>query len=257
VRALFADVRPSHLLHAAWRSLHGDVMQSPANIEWLAASLSLIRAFQESGGLRVAVVGSSAEYDWTDGICRNGVTPMKPATIYGSCKLALHVALEAFARVTGLSFVWPRVFFVYGPGEHDSRLVASVVKALLEGKPAECTEGRQVRDYVYVGDVAAGLVAALESEYDGAVDLASGTGVAVGDLVSRVACALDRTDLLRMGARPSRDNFPLVLGDPTEARALLGWSPRTSIADGIAATIAWGRVAFAPIGSIQKSGSIT
>jgi nucleoside-diphosphate-sugar epimerase len=207
VRALFADVRPSHLLHAAWRSVHGDVMQSPANVEWLAASLSLMRAFQESGGLRVAVVGSSAGYDWTDGICRNGVTPMKPATIYGACKLALHVALEAFARVTGLSFVWPRVSFVYGPGEHDSRLVASVVKALLEGKPPECTEGRQMRDYAYVGDVAAGLVAALESEYNGAVDLASGRGIVVRDLVSRVACALDRTDLLRLGRPPIARQF--------------------------------------------------
>jgi nucleoside-diphosphate-sugar epimerase len=257
VHALFAEVRPSHLLHAAWQPVRGNVMQSPENLEWLAASLALVRTFQECGGVRAAVVGSSGEYDWTDGICRNGVTPMKPASIYGACKHALHIAIEAFARVTGLGLIWPRVFFVYGPGEDASRLVASVVKSLLQGMPAECTEGLQVRDYCYVDDVAAGLVAALESNYDGAVDLASGNGIAVRDLVLQVANKLDRTDLVRLGARPSSDNFPLVLGDPTEAGALLGWSPRTPLAVGIADTIAWGRQAFAPIHSLQRSDIIT
>ena len=163
---------------------------------------------------------------------------MKPATIYGVCKHALHVALEAFARLTGLGLVWPRVFFVYGPHEHDSRLVASVVKALVRGVPAECTEGRQVRDYLYVHDVAAGLVASLEAEYNGAVDLASGTGIAVRDLVSQVAHNLGRADLVRLGARSPPDDVPLVLGDATEAQLLLGWRPRTSIEAGVENTIA-------------------
>jgi len=49
VRALFAEVRPSHLLHAAWQPVRGNVMQSPENVEWLAASLALVRTFQECG----------------------------------------------------------------------------------------------------------------------------------------------------------------------------------------------------------------
>lgn len=256
VRTLIAEIRPSHLLHAAWHPIHGGVMRSPDNLKWLVASLSLVHAFQECGGVRAAVVGSSAEYDWTNGICRNRVTPMNPATIYGACKHALHVALQAFAQATGLGFVWPRVFFVYGPGEHDSRLVPSVMKALLRGLPAACTHGRQVRDYVYVDDVAAGLVACLESEYNGAVDLASGSGVAVRDLVLQVAHQLERPDLLRLGALPNKDNFPLVLGDATEAKRILGWAPRTTITAGIADTIAWGRLAVATAASPDEKERI-
>lgn len=254
LRALLEQIRPSHLLHAAWRPVHGNVMHAADNVSWLRASLFLVQAFQESGGQRAAVVGSSAEYDWTGGVCRNGVTPMKPATPYGACKHALHLALEAFARATGLGFVWPRVFFVYGPGEHDSRLVASVVKALVRGVPAECTEGRQVRDYVYVDDVAAGLVASLESSHDGAIDLAAGSGIAVRDLVSLVAQEFGRVDLLRLGARrtPVHD-VPLVLGDGIEAETLLGWKPRISLEAGIADTVAWGRSVFPPSGSAKRS----
>lgn len=245
VKAFIGATRPSHLLHAAWRAVHGDVMRSPENVRWTAASLLLVEAFRANGGERAAVVGSSAEYDWTDGICRNGVTPLRPATLYGSCKYALYLALDAFARATGLGFVWPRVFFVYGPGEHESRLVASVIKSLVQGVPAGCTEGRQIRDYLHVEDVAAGLVAALESSYSGPVDIAGGPAIAVRDLVTRVAQQLDREDLLRLGARPIPvHDVPLVIGDGDEAARLFGWTPRLSLDEGIADTIAWGRSAF-------------
>jgi len=245
VRRLMEEVRPSHLLHAAWRPVHGDVMHSPENIRWVAASLLLVQAFQQSGGERAAVVGSSAEYDWTDGICRNGATPLRPGTIYGACKHALHIALAAFARQTGIGFVWPRVFFVYGPGEDERRLVASVIRALLKGVPAECTEGRQIRDYLHVDDVAAGLVAALESTYDGPIDLAAGHGVSVRELVTQVARQIGREDLLRLGARPSPSHdVPLVVGDGAEAASVLGWAPQLSLEQGLADTIAWGRSVF-------------
>lgn len=245
VRALLTDVKPTHLLHAAWRPVHGDVMRSPDNLTWLRASLALVQAFHQSGGVRAAVIGSSAEYDWTDGVCRNNVTPMRPATIYGACKQALHIALDSYAQTTGLGFVWPRVFFVYGPGEHGTRLAASVIRALLRGEPAECTHGRQVRDYLHVDDVASGIVAALESGHNGAVDIASGQGLPVRELVLQIARELGREDLLRLGARPSPvHDAPLVVGDATEAAALLGWAPSFTLQEGIADTIAWERRAL-------------
>jgi nucleoside-diphosphate-sugar epimerase len=171
---------------------------------------------------------------------------MRPATIYGACKHALHVALASYARTTELGFVWPRVFFVFGPGEHESRLVASVVRSLLRGEPADCTHGQQIRDYMHVEDVARGIVAALESDHDGAIDIASGIGIAVRDLVLEFAHALGRVDLLRLGARPSPvHDVPVVVGDATEAAAVLGWAPSMTLAEGVADTIGWARTAFA------------
>src|SRR5258708_18358529 len=89
VRDYLVQHRPSHLLHAAWHPVHGDVMHSPQNLAWQAASLSLVKAFREAGGVRVACIGSSGEYDWTGGgICRIGETPLRPATVYGAAKQA-------------------------------------------------------------------------------------------------------------------------------------------------------------------------
>ncbi|MDD9945304.1 MAG: NAD(P)-dependent oxidoreductase [Myxococcales bacterium] len=244
-RSLVADVRPSHLLHSAWKPVHGDVMRSVINVDWLKASLSLVQAFREEGGERALVVGSSTEYDWDQGTCTNGVTPMRPKSIYGACKLSLQIALSAYAEATGMGFVWPRVFFVYGPGENETRLAASVIASVVRGQPAECTEGLQRRDYMHVDDVAAGIVAALKSDHQGPIDIASGHAIAVRDLALAIARAAGREDLVKLGARPSPPYLPpLVVGDASEAERVLGWKQTIGLEEGIAQTVAWGRDAF-------------
>jgi nucleoside-diphosphate-sugar epimerase len=246
VRAMLKDVRPTHLLHAAWRPVHGDVMRSAENLTWLASSINLVKAFHEVGGERAAVIGTSAEYDWTDGLCRNHVTPMRPGSVYGAAKHALHVALAAFAHTVGLGFVWPRVFDVYGPGEHETRLVASVIRSLVRGEPAKCTHGTQVRDYLHVDDVARGIISALESGHQGAIDIVSGKGIAVRDLVLTIARAMGREDLVRLGALPPPDHdVPVIVGDAAEAMARLAWKPIIELHDGVRETVSWGRTAFA------------
>jgi nucleoside-diphosphate-sugar epimerase len=246
VRRTIASVRPSHLLHAAWRSVHGDVMSSPENLRWMRASLALVEAFREHGGTRAAVVGSCAEYDWNVGVCRAD-SPYRPHSLYGTIKLAMRIALEAYASRTGLSLVWPRVFFLYGPGENRRRLVASVIDALLEGQPAETTDGRQVRDYLHVRDVAAGVVAALQSDVMGSIDICSGQAVTVREIVEEIARQVGREDLLRVGARAvAAGEVPLVLGDPKPAREKLGWQQTIELSEGLADTIAAARAARAP-----------
>ena len=245
VAAYLRDARPTHLLHAAWRAVHGDVMASDDNKVWKDASIALIRRFHEAGGAKVTGLGSSAEYDWGEDICRIGVTPLAPATAYGAAKHALHQAIAAYAERSGLAYAWPRVFFVYGPGEHESRLGAFIIKQLLSDTPADLTHGRQIRDYVYVSDVAEGVVAALTSDFQGETDLASGIRRSVRELVTEIGDQMGKAHLLNFGARPSpAHDAPVVLGDPSHAHAGLGWTPATPLPVGVAAEIDWGRTTF-------------
>jgi len=240
VAAFLAEARPTHLVHAAWRAVRGDVMASADNAAWADASLALVRRFHEAGGRRAACLGSSAEYDWSGGTCRIGETPLAPATAYGQAKLALFRALTAYCEASELSFAWPRVFFVYGPGEHESRLIAYVIRQLLNDEPAKLTHGRQVRDYVYVKDVAEGVLAALVSDLEGETDLASGQGRAVRDLVYAIGEQLGKEHLLEFDARPAPEHdAPAVIGDPAHALRRIGWSARTPLETGVAETIAW------------------
>src|SRR5262249_15055807 len=156
---------------------------SPLNLQWVGASLELIQAFQRHGGRRLVAAGTCAEYGRSDAPCLEETTPLQPATLYGTCKHALQLMLAAFSNETGLSSAWGRMFFLFGPGEHSNRLVPSVIRALLEGRPALCSQGNQLRDFLPVEHAAEAFVALLDSDVTGAINIASGAAVSVKQIV--------------------------------------------------------------------------
>jgi nucleoside-diphosphate-sugar epimerase len=237
---LIERVRPTHLLHLAWYAVPGDYWTSPENLRWVEASLRLLRAFR---GERAVVAGSSAEYDWSGGgRLVEGVTPERPATLYGASKLALS-AIGPHAG--GFSFATGRIFFVHGPHEDERRLVPHVARPLLRGERAAVSEGTQVRDFMHVADVADALCALLDSDVGGPVNVASGEPVAVREVVSLVAEATGRPELVDYGAVPMRPGDPAELvPDVGRLRDEVGWRPRFGLRDGLADTVEWWRAAL-------------
>ncbi len=241
-RAVVRAVSPSHLLHLAWYAEHGKFWGSPRNLEWVAASLLLMRSFQECGGTRVVIAGSCAEYDWEAGVCTENSTPLKPLSFYGVAKNAVREVAEGFAQSTGLSFAWGRIFFLYGPHEAAERLVPSVARALIQGNPARCTSGEQRRDFLHVEDVADAFVSLLDSELSGAVNIGSGHGVRVRDVVDTIASITGGSNLVRFGAIPDRlEDPPVLIADTHRANCELGWVPRWSLPEGLSHTVDWWR----------------
>ena len=216
VQAADADV----LVHLAWEAAPG-YATSPANLAWLQASLELATAFAAAGGRRIVAAGSCAEID------------LERPTPYADCKRALHLGLRALATTRGLELAWARLFFLYGPGEHPQRLVASIAASLAAGREALASAGRQRRDYLDVRDAGTAIAALATSSATGLFDVASGDAPAVADIARALATAADRTGLLRLGALPSPDEPPLIVGDPRPLRVATGWSPQITLADGL------------------------
>ena len=235
-------VRPSHLLHLAWDVTPGQYQSDPANLDWVRASLHLLRAFHEAGGARAVLAGTCFEYDWTAGYCVEDATPLRPSTLYGTAKQALGDLARAYGAACDLSVAWGRVFLLYGPGENPRRLVPSVATSLLAGEPALCSHGEQVRDLLHVEDVAGALAALVGSEATGAFNIASGRPVALKDVIGTVASAVGRPDLVRLGARPAAKNdTPLVVASTARLRDEVGWRPTHTLETGLAATVEWWR----------------
>lgn len=242
--AIVARVRPTHLLHLAWVTTPGVYWTTPENYDWVGASLNLMRAAARHGCRRVVMAGSCAEYEWSGGLCSEDKTPLRPATIYGTCKHALAQMLDAFGRHDQVSTAWGRIFFLFGPHEHPQRLVPSVVRAILEGRPAECTHGNQVRDFLYSADVADAFAALLDSPAEGPVNIGSGEPIRLRDLVTCIAENMGRADLVRLGACPAPPDEPLkLIPDITRLREEVGWTPSETLNSGLEKTISWWRAA--------------
>jgi nucleoside-diphosphate-sugar epimerase len=233
---LMAEVQPSQLLHLAWYAIPGKYWTSLENLRWVQASLGLLQAFREQGGQRVVVAGSCAEYDWGYGYCNEQLTPASPATLYGTAKHALQLLLAQ----SGLSSAWGRVFFLYGPHEPPQKLVAAVAHALLQGEPARTSHGNQLRDFLYVEDVASAFVAMLESGVRGPVNIASGQPVSLKHIIYTLAEQIGRPDLVQLGAIAAPpEEPPLLVGDNRRLMQETDWSPQYDLGSGLAKTINW------------------
>lgn len=238
--ALIAEVQPSHLLHFAWYTVPGKYWTSTENLRWVQASIGLLQEFVRHGGQRVVMAGTCAEYDWRYGYCSEAVTPLAPTTLYGICKHSLQLMLAAFSRQAGLSMAWGRIFFLFGPHEHPDRLVAYVIRSLLRGEPARCSHGRQIRDFLYVQDVANAFVALLESGVSRPVNIASGQPVALRELIYGIAAKFNRDDLIQLGAVSTPpDEPPLLVADVRCLHDELGWTPKYDLDTGLEQTIDW------------------
>ncbi len=239
---LLQDVRPTHLLHLAWMATPGQYWTSPDNERWLAASKALIAEFVRCGGERIVVAGTCAEYDWSQ--ARDRYTedaPVGPTTPYGRSKAALFQYLQESLTGSTPNWGWGRIFWLYGPYEHPSRLVPSIIRPLLAGSTAPCTEGLQKRDFSHVADVAGALAALLDSAVTGAVNVGSGEAVAVRSIAEKLARLCGHPELLRPGELSTPAQPDTIAADTGRLNRELGWKNTFSLDSGLQSTVEWWR----------------
>ncbi len=241
VSALLAQLRPSSLLHMAWEATPGHYWTSPANLSWVAASLSLVQAFAETGGQRLVVAGSSAEYDWQgDQLLEELQGPIKPQSLYGKSKNALRELIAAWAPAQGISWAWGRVFNVFGPGEKPNRLIPRVIRSLTDGELLPFDEGAILRDFLHVADAGEAFAALLDSAVTGPVNIAAGEATSIRELVSSVACSLGKEKLVSFGALNSTAQEPKrVIAHIGRLRDEVGWRPPAPLQQRLRETCVW------------------
>lgn len=239
-RDLMLRERPTHLLHLAWNATPGAFWSAPDNLDWVASSLLLMRAFHEAGGRRVVIAGTCAEYDWKEEPLLREDGALRPATFYGTAKDSLRQLAFSAAQTLGFQLAWGRVFWLYGPGEAPKRLVSDIAAGLVANCPVPCTYGVQERDFLHVRDVARAFVAGLESDWCGAFNIGSGVATAIRDIAGILGEVSGKRDLIQLGARPTPANeVPRLVADTGILRERLGFSPTVNLRDGLAETYAW------------------
>ena len=115
-----------------------------------------------------------------------------------------------------------------------------MIRSLLQGKVARCSHGNQVRDFLYVEDVADAFVALLNSEVSGPINIASGRPIALRELIYKIAAKFKREDLIQLGAISTpQDEPPLLVADVKRLQDEVGWTPKCDLDTGLEQTIEW------------------
>jgi nucleoside-diphosphate-sugar epimerase len=236
---LIESVRPTHLLHLAWYAEHGKFWNSPLNLDWLSATLALIRAFADRGGERFVGAGTCAEYDWgaAEAPLDEKASHLRPSTLYGAAKASAFLSAQAYAVSVGCSFAWGRVFHLFGPGEDERRIIPLLIRAHLKGERLDCGSGTQLRDFLPVASVAEAFAAMCASDVSSAVNIGSGQAMSLENLSDRIAALAGRRGEVRFGVR--NDSGPRVLIPEMKLLGQTGWQSPESLDESLALTLDW------------------
>ena len=242
VGEIIEQERPEVIFHLAAQM---DVRRSVADPAFdagvnLVGMLNLMEAARTRGLKRVIFASSGgAIYGEQDSFPCDETHPCRPVSPYGVAKLGGEQYLFFYRHEYGIGYTAMRYGNVYGPRQDphgEAGVVAIFCGRLLGGQP--CTiygDGRQTRDYVYVGDVAAANVAALEHEAVGAFNVGTGCETDVNQLYAELAgLAGVRTQPAYGAARPGEQRRSVI--SPARAGRELNWQPRMTLREGLAAT---------------------
>jgi nucleoside-diphosphate-sugar epimerase len=208
-------------------------------VETIAVTMATLSRWN---GQSVVHTGSALEYGTATGDLNEASEP-QPTTLYGKSKLAGTKVLAQTADALGLRAVTARLFTAYGAGEHPGRLLPSLLEASRTGDSVPLSEGKQRRDFTWVGDVADGLLrlGTCEAVPGQVVNLATGKLTTVREFTETAAGVLAiRREKLQFGAVATRPEEMSHAEVNTERlRHLTAWLPPTTIWNGIQRTAAF------------------
>lgn len=156
--------------HLAWEGGRNHFDEQYKNVEMTLNCLRLAARFNAG---RFLCTGSQAEYGEVTGVITED-TVTNPVTSYGAAKVAAYYLAKDLAKRMGISFVWARVFSVYGEHDNLNSLIPQLLKSLRENGTAKLvTDGLHIWNYLYEADAARALRLLGESATDGIFNVAS------------------------------------------------------------------------------------
>jgi UDP-glucose 4-epimerase len=239
MQSLLESERPEGVLHLAAqvdvrRSVADPAHDAQVNVAGTAAVLEAARA---AGARRVVLASTGgALYGEAATIPTPEDAPLTPLAPYGAGKAAAETYMVLYERLHGLSTLSLRLANVYGPRQDplgEGGVIARFSAAAAEGRAVTVYgDGRQTRDFVYVGDVAAAFAAAVRSDVRGAVNVGTGAETSVLDLAAQLGVET-RFAPARLG------EVERSCLDGAKAGQTLSWRPTVSLRDGLSRTLAW------------------
>ena len=250
---LFGAARPDIVFHLAAqidvrKSVEDPAMDAGINV---VGTINVLEAARAVGVKRVVNTSTGgAIYGETDVMPTPESVPPRPMAAYGQSKFCAEAYCGWYERLYGLSSVTLRYGNVYGPRQDphgEAGVIAIFCGKLLAGeRPLIFGDGRQTRDYVYVGDiVAANLAAAAHPEAHGAYNVGTGTEASVLEVLGamRTAAGLGEGEFEPEFAPARTGEVQRSSLDVTRARAELGFTADTDLVTGMKPTLEWARSA--------------
>ena len=243
VGSLVRQLHPERVFHLAAIHYIPECNADPArtirvNVE---GTLAVLNACAEAGVRRVVVASSGAVYADSAAPLTEAV-PAAPVDIYGWSKFFAEELCGWMAHSRGLSIVAARLFNNFGPRETNAHIIPEILSQLRRGDVLRLGNITPIRDYIHTSDTAAALMALADVDEGGfaTVNIATGTGASVRDLVATLGSQLGRTLRIEFDAARLRPvDKEKQVADISLLRRMTGWGPRVTLDGGLKELLAF------------------
>lgn len=230
--------KPKALIHLAWHGVSGQARnESYQIIDNLPLTLDTVKFAHEVGCNQWIGIGSQAEYGNPN--CKvDEDYPTNPTTVYGRAKLACCWAGLGLCHAYDMVGSWIRLFSLYGPDDNPNWLIPYLIREILEGRIPKLTKCEQLWDYLYIDDVARGILSVTYKQTPGIFNLGSGVAVPIKKVVETIRELANPGIQPDYGALPYRPDQVMHLeADISKIKSITGWRPEVGLQQGLENTM--------------------
>lgn len=203
--------------------------------------VQVMEALRQLPRIKFIFASSSSVYGLNSKIPFSESDPVEqPASLYGATKRCNEVIAHSYHHLYGISCTALRFFTVYGPWGRPDMAYYSFTRDILQEKPIPVFgEGKLMRDFTYIDDIVRGTIAAIDLGATNEIfNLGNNNPVSVLDLISTLEIHLKKKALLSFQPAPPGD-VPVTYADVSKSNSILGFTPQTSLCDGLEKFTQW------------------
>jgi UDP-glucuronate 4-epimerase len=250
LRQAVSSLRPDIIIHLAARAGVRPSIENPRLYERVnvGGTVNLLELARQLGVKRLIFGSSSSVYGITNRVpFAEDDACLRPISPYAASKLAGEFLCHTYAHLYGLSTVCLRFFTVYGPRQRPDLAIRKFTTLMESGKPIPVFgDGSLGRDYTFVDDIVAGVLAALDYQFppEGTpfdiFNLGNSHPVSLNELIAALERITGRVAIRdRQALQPG--DVPITWANTDKASRMLNYRPATSLAVGLEKFVRWFR----------------
>jgi dTDP-glucose 4,6-dehydratase len=210
----------------------------------VSGALNVAQAALTADLRRVVHVSTSEVYGEVESVPITERHPLKPRSPYAASKAAADLLMTSFHHAHELPVVIARPFNAYGPHQSARAIIPTIATQALQRGPLKLGALEPRRDFTFVSDTVAGLLAvgAAEGAVGRTLHVGSGSGVSIGELVGLVGELVGREleiELDPQRVRPADSEVPRLLCDCSQTETITGWRAQVDLPTGLRQTVSW------------------
>jgi len=224
---------PQIIIHTAWITTPGKYKSDLSNYEYAKFTINLANYISQSKVEHLIVLGTCAEYGQQTGPSAAGFTKTSPNILYSDQKVLAFNAARKILRETPIRFTWARLFYPYGPHQHEKRLIPYLIHSLKTGIPIRLADVSSVYDWITTRDIASAISWIIDHRLPVEIDIGTSIGLTNLELLMTLEDLLQNKHKVtaqqghEIGAGEffvTGKNSPLLVS---------GWLPRDTLRSGL------------------------